>query len=186
MMSVNNKFKISQRGFTLIELLVVIAIIAILAGMAASSLESVVRNSKTKKAQSGLYSAILLAKTKGGSTNERVAVCPVDDITALPLQCANNWANFAMGAPASNQGWVVYIDRDADGLINNADTVVSIDTFDNRGNIGIIAGNNTQIAFISRGEYIGAINSLTVVNSVAVNQGCIALGPTGTIRRFTC
>lgn len=82
-----------QAGFTLVELLIVIAIVAILAAMGGASLNNVIKNSLANKIRNELYSSLVLAQFSANNTNERVAVCPTNNVVAPA--CDGSWANFA-------------------------------------------------------------------------------------------
>lgn len=95
-----------QRGFSLIELMVVVAITAILLVIGLPSFQGSMRSNRVATATNELMSSFTLARSEAIRSPGGAAICSTDDGTT----CGGDW----------NDGWMVWIDMDGDGLPTGA------------------------------------------------------------------
>lgn len=89
-------------GFTLIELLIGLAIAAILFGVALPAFSSGVAAARASDARSALLASLMTASHKGALTGTRAVLCPSTDGQTC-----------VVGSPDWSQGWIVFLDRNA-------------------------------------------------------------------------
>lgn len=94
------------QGFTLIELMVVIAIVAILLALALPSFESSIRSNRVATATNELMASMSLARTEAVRSARGGGLCTSTNGTS----CGGTW----------NDGWIVWIDADANGTPGGA------------------------------------------------------------------
>ncbi|MGZ5775085.1 MAG: GspH/FimT family pseudopilin [Ramlibacter sp.] len=93
-----------MRGVSLLELLAVLAIAAILLGVAVPSLQSFVGSVRTTSAANDLLADLLFARTEALKRHRRVVLCKSSDGSGCAV--AGEW----------QQGWIVFVDADEDGV----------------------------------------------------------------------
>ena len=96
------------RGFTLVELMTSVAVLAVLLVVAAPNLAGFVRSSKVRSAQSELVASLMLARSEAAKRGVTVGVA------ATAGSVGNEFGG----------GWKVWIDDDANGVIDAGETVV--------------------------------------------------------------
>lgn len=94
----------AQQGFSLIELLAVLAIAAVLLGVGLPSWRAFTASQGTSSASNGLLADILLARSEAIKRRERVTLCKSAD--GESCTDAGSW----------DQGWIVFVDADGNGL----------------------------------------------------------------------
>ena len=100
-----------QDGFTLIELLTTLAVGAILIAVAIPGMQTFQMNSRQSGSVNELVSGMRVARNTAITTNSRVTICA----SASGERCENvGW----------DQGWIAFVDRDADRTLDNDETVV--------------------------------------------------------------
>lgn len=97
--------KARAAGFTLVELMITIVLVAILLGIAAPSFAEFTRNARITAAANDLLAALHLARTEAIKRRASVTVCASSNPTA---------ANPSCDAGGSFNGWIVFVDDDAD------------------------------------------------------------------------
>lgn len=93
------------QGFSLVELMTVIAISAILLGIGMPSFSLLMENQRMTSTANEFFAAINLTRSEAIRRGTRVDLVPVD---------GSNW----------NNGWVVFVDEDADQAVDDGETVI--------------------------------------------------------------
>jgi type IV fimbrial biogenesis protein FimT len=98
-------------GFTVIELMVAVALLAVLLGIAAPSIRDVTMNARMTGQTNDLMTDLAIARSEAVKRGVRVALCTSSTGTA----CMNSFWN---------QGRLVFVDADNDGILASQDDVV--------------------------------------------------------------
>jgi len=93
-------------GLTLIELLVVFTMVAILVTISLPSFVSFIQGNRVASEVNSMVSSLQLARSEAIKRGEPVSVCP-----------SSNGAS-CLGANVWSGGWLVFVDRDANGLVD--------------------------------------------------------------------
>lgn len=96
------------RGFTLIELMTSVSVLAVVLVVAVPNLAGFVRNSKVRSAQSELVASLMLARSEAAKRGSTVGVAATASTTG------NEFGG----------GWKVWVDANADGVINSGETLL--------------------------------------------------------------
>ena len=102
----------SAGGFTLMELMIVIVLVALMATLGVPAYRTQVLNSQMTSASNDLLATINSARNEAVSRQNFVSVCP------------RNTAGTACAAVGWEAGWILFEDDDADGVVDNTDTVL--------------------------------------------------------------
>ncbi len=97
------------RGFTFVELVLTLAIAAIMVSIAVPAFANFIKNSQRTVQTNELIGTFYLARTEAIKRKRRVTVCKTNSGTS----CDN--------AAAWTDGWIVFVDDDADGVWDFAD-----------------------------------------------------------------
>jgi len=156
-------YKRKSDGFTLIELLVTISVVAILAALALPSFQSSIRSNRVATTTNELISSLSLARSEGIKSTRGGGVCASAD----GLACGTNW----------NQGWMVWTERDGDGVYDANENVVRF----SQGKAQLqVSGSNSVVAFDGRGRIVGVARSLGIVPTGATSPArCLQISITG-------
>lgn len=166
-----------QWGFSLIELMVVVAITAILLAIGLPSFQGVLRSNLVTTTTNELMSSFALARTEALRSPGGAAICSTDDGTA----CGGDW----------NDGWMVWIDMDGDGLPNGDDDRVLRYVEGNQKLVTDVdaAGGGAEaitIRFDNRGRRIGQVRTLSVMPEECPGEQQLVrnleLGATGQVK----
>ena len=100
-----------QKGFTLIELLTTLGIATILLSIAVPGMQEFKRNSRQTGGVNELISAMRIARNTAITTNSRVTVCASSNGSACE-------------AVAWQSGWIAFVDRDADRILDADESIL--------------------------------------------------------------
>jgi len=100
------------RGFTLLELMMTIAVLAVIAGIGVPSFVSIIESNRVQTQTNDFYTALLTARSEAVKRNQPVVICKSADQAACTT--ADNW----------EQGWLVYVDEDADETLDAGEPTV--------------------------------------------------------------
>lgn len=127
--------KATNKGFTLIELLVTMSIAAILLSIAVPSFKTMFKNNRVSTGTNEFVAALVLARSEALKRNNNVSICTTND-----QQTCGGTSDFA-------RGWIVFVDCNRDGAIDNA---------------GVCDGEPEQIIKVH-----GELNQLSLIPAVA-------------------
>jgi len=101
-----------SRGFTLIELMIAVGLTALLLSMAVPALNAFTNNARQTSAINDFVSSMHIARSTAVTTNFRVTVC------------ASTNGN-SCGAVDWDQGWIVFMDRDSDQVVDGDEVIAA-------------------------------------------------------------
>lgn len=105
----------AQQGFTLIELMVTVALVAILVGIAVPSFQGALNGNRLATSANELIASLQTARMEAIRRNRRVAVCMSANANAgQDATCAN----------ANVDGWITFVDLNADGDFDKAGDIL--------------------------------------------------------------
>lgn len=141
------------RGFSLIELMVTVAIVAILVAIGLPSFQSSMRSNRVATGTNELMASFSLARTEAIRSPGGAAICSTQNGNA----CGGDW----------NDGWMVWVDMDGDGLPTGADDrVLRYTQGKQRLDVQIDAPGGAAeavtIRFDNRGRRIGQLRTLSL------------------------
>jgi type IV fimbrial biogenesis protein FimT len=99
-------------GFTLVELMVSIAIASILLLMAVPSYQDFITRNSVDAVQNRFNTAVITARTQAAARNTTASLCASNDATSCTG--ASHWSN----------GWIVFLDADADATVDNGEDII--------------------------------------------------------------
>ncbi|MDP9140636.1 MAG: GspH/FimT family pseudopilin [Pseudomonadota bacterium] len=140
-------------GFTLLELVITIVILSILLTMAVPSFRDFMASRATTAQINDLAGSIRLARAEAIKRGFPVSICSSTDADSDAPSCADDaeWST----------GWVIFSDRNADGTIDDTDTVVRVQPgYSNSG--GLTASDDTAITFNSTGILRGIAKNFQI------------------------
>jgi len=101
-----------QRGFTLIELLITIVVSTILVALAVPAFHNFVQNNRITAQVNELVTALTLVRSEAIKRKQTVSICSSSNTTS----CTGNW----------DQGWIVFVDDNSNGIKNGADQILRV------------------------------------------------------------
>jgi type IV fimbrial biogenesis protein FimT len=154
-------------GFTLLELMVTIAIMAVLIAIAVPSFQGSLRSNRVATTSNELLASLSLARSEGIKSTRGGGVCA----SANGSSCGADWS----------QGWMVWTEKDGDGVYDNDETVVRYSQGKPRLQV---AGSAATVAFDGRGRIMGgAAATIGVVpEGVTTPARCVDITITGQAR----
>ncbi|MEP6886241.1 MAG: GspH/FimT family protein [Gammaproteobacteria bacterium] len=99
-----------SQGFTLWELIIVILIVSILASIGTSSFKYVTTSNRISSEINGLLGDMQFARSQAAKTGSYVSVCPAANASLNSCANTSTWT----------KGWIVFLDLNGNGVINNA------------------------------------------------------------------
>lgn len=138
---------VREKGFTLIELLVVIALVAILVSLAGPSYRTFIVDTRISGAVNAAQGLISYARSEAVKAQDTVTVCGSNDSAT----CS--------GAASWSQGWIIFLDRDADRTIDADDLLLKVGDAQQGGNTLRLTGINLAagvVQFAATGGIQGA------------------------------
>jgi type IV fimbrial biogenesis protein FimT len=99
-------------GFTLIELMITVIIVSVLLALAAPAFLSVIQENQNRTQASRIVSSLNLARSEAAKENLPTTVCASADAAT----CSVDGSDFI-------SGWLVYVDRDNDGVLDNDELI---------------------------------------------------------------
>jgi type IV fimbrial biogenesis protein FimT len=134
-----------QNGFTLIELMVAIAVLAILLAIGLPSFQGTLRSSRVTGTSNELLTALTLARSEAIRSTRGAGLCASANGTA----CGGTW----------NDGWLVWVDTNANGGLDANENVVRFTQ--GRGKMNLV-GTAQTLAFDARGRTTGGAQNIGV------------------------
>jgi len=151
-----------KSGFTLIELMITVSIVAFMLLVAIPSFRAMLQNNRAAKLSNELSAAFRLARTEAVKRAASVSVCA--SANAAQTACGTNW----------NNGWIVFNDPDADGVIaDSADRIKIHEAVFESGSItsanSRVTYNNLGFVTTGAGDFSIAPTGCTANNARTVN-----------------
>lgn len=149
-------------GFTLIELMITLAVLAILIGLAAPSMNDLIRNNRVASVASEFGSAITYTRAEAIKRGQQIVLCQSSDPSATPPTCAN--------AGGWQQGWLAFVDSNSNSSFDNGETILRVWQTPSPG--ADISSTNPSIVFNARGmptatdTYTVCMNTLSRILSI--------------------
>jgi type IV fimbrial biogenesis protein FimT len=109
-MQLKTDTRIFSAGVTLVEVLVATAILAILLTVAVPSFQNFIVDNRASAFTNHVYASMLLARSEAIKRNKQVGMCK----SSNGASCTGSW----------NQGWIVFVDADNNGVPDNAGTAI--------------------------------------------------------------
>ena len=160
---------IQARGLTLVELMITLAITSILITGVAPSFSASVKNTRLVTQLNSLHTSISLARSEAINRNSSITVCR----SATSTSCTGVWQD----------GWIVFVDDDADGSVDDGDEIISVHSALPDGST--LTSAQVQVIYASSGLAEPGSNStftLCDTRGAAKAKGII-IGTTGRPRR---
>jgi type IV fimbrial biogenesis protein FimT len=105
-----------REGFTLIELLVLMMVMAVTLGVGVPAFVNMMANTRMTAAANDLVGSLHAARSEASARGRTVTLCASSDWREATPGCD--------AAAALLEGWIVFVDRDADGAVDGAETVL--------------------------------------------------------------
>lgn len=99
-----------QEGFTLIELLVLMMVLAIALGIGVPAMFTMAANTRMAAAANDIVSSMVSARSEASTRRRPVTLCASSNWNSEQPDCS-------AGGPMS-EGWIVFQDTDADGIVD--------------------------------------------------------------------
>jgi prepilin-type N-terminal cleavage/methylation domain-containing protein len=106
-----------NQGFTIIELLTVVAIMGVLMALAFPAFGELIKNSRRTTVVNEVSASLQLARAEAAKRGQPVTVCGL----------TSGGGNSCTGGTIWDYGWLVFVDVNGNGFIENAVTVNGVD-----------------------------------------------------------
>ena len=162
-----------KSGFTLLELIIVLALISIVMAFGIPSMQTFTQNDRLTTNINKLIGHLAYARSEAVTRSQQVVVCASND----GASCSGGWAD----------GWIVYIDADADNSFTAGEEILRANQALEGGNTLAPTGIGTQITYDSRGFVNAAsVGSLQLCDDRTGNFGkTVRITNTGRVRLET-
>ncbi len=167
------------RGFTLVELMVTVAVLAVLMAIGYPSFQSTLRSNRVATGSNELMAGFALARSEAIRNTRSSGLCPSSDGSS----CGQDWS----------AGWLVWEDRDSDGLLGSGETVLRYSQ--GGGKLKVSSSQVLRFVFDGRGRVVaqGASGAaLSGAQSLALQPNdcpsgqaflrTLTISPTGQVR----
>ncbi len=101
------------KGFTLLELIVTIAIAALTLSLGVPSFVNIVQNARLTAGTNEFVAALHQARSSAISRGTRTTLCPSSDAAGCDVNA--EW----------NEGWILFVDDDSDGVLDASENVLT-------------------------------------------------------------
>jgi type IV fimbrial biogenesis protein FimT len=129
-------------GFTLLELIITVALVAIVTAIAVPSMTTFTQNDRLTTNINTMIGHLAYARSEAVKSSQQVSLCVSNNADSIAPTCTGgNWQD----------GWIVYIDADANDAFNAAnDTILRAQQGMSGGN-AVTTAIGTQITYDYRG-----------------------------------
>jgi prepilin-type N-terminal cleavage/methylation domain-containing protein len=100
-----------QHGFTLYELLITMLIVGVVLSLGIPNMTEFTRNSRITSTSNDLHAAFQMARSEAARAKNNITICASANSMSGAADCGGTW----------DQGFIVFIDTNADLLVNGAD-----------------------------------------------------------------
>ncbi len=142
-------------GFTLVELMVTVAVAAIVLTLGVPSFKDTIRDNRMAGNSNRFLSALNIARSEAIKRAQQVAVCKAN-VEATPPSC--NSANCNSGTNCWENGWMVFVDADRNGAMEDSNDLIRVFEALPKGLTLRVAGTHDTnwVAFNSLGQGLGS------------------------------
>lgn len=161
-------------GFTLLELLITVALISVLAAFAIPSMRSFSQNDRLTTNINTMIGHLAYARSEAVKRHAQVSICVSND--TVSCTGGNNWED----------GWIVYVDADANGTFDaatvNEDILRVNQALDGNNTLAPTAAYTTQVTYDNRG-FVTATGGFLLCDDRSGDFGkTITISNTGRVR----
>lgn len=173
-----------QTGFTLVELIVAMAVVAIMSMFAAPAMRAFIQNSKAVTQTNQLVTALNYSRSEAVKRRTRVVICALN---SSQNACSTS------SVPWDSNGWMVFADRDSDGVYDAGDGDSDLEDgedvllkqwkeISNKDDIDITAGA-TSFTYLQSGSMSGSSTVGMQVGATDSNTAdrCVRVARTGRV-----
>lgn len=139
-----------MRGFTLVEIAITLVVAAIFLAVAVPSYYAMIQNNKVVAMSNKLAASFNYARMEAIRRGTRVSVCPAATVALSGCGSMGQWA----------QGWIVFVDRDVDNVIDPGDELVKVHESMPRGTT--VVSNRAIISYNGSGFLVSGAANLTI------------------------
>lgn len=166
--------KASCRGFTVIELMVVLAVSVILMAVAAPAFQPIVQANRTLTEMNTLTAAMRVARAEALRQGLPVTLCASSNGTAC--SGSNAWQN----------GWILFVDLDANRAVDTGDRIVRVQSAFSGGDVLTASNTTSGITFSRDGFAFNLANPVTwSVRTTPTNNAatrCVVINRVGRVQ----